>query len=155
MGDDARFAPRHHQQGKEENIFGTKIVLPEKMADSDSGGEAPVKRGRGRPKGTTKSGKPYVPKEKVPGRGRGRPKGAVAKAPPKPKAAAENGGAGKGRGRPPKKRGAEEESNGTPAAKKAKGKKAKAESKEEDVEEAEASEENGAEGASGSDGQDD
>ena len=38
-------------------------------------------------------------------------------------AAAENGGAGKGRGRPPKKRGAEEESNGTPAAKKAKGKK--------------------------------
>merc|ERR1711962_1244954 len=165
------------KQGREENIFGTKIVLPEKMAESDSGGEAPVKRGRGRPKGTTKSGKPYVPKEKVPGRGRGRPKGAVAKAPPKPKvmkefgtgapkkglgrgraqpkcddfssdediqevqfvkmekgrpkvfgktpfprgkAAAENGGTGKGRGRPPKKRGAEEESNGTPAAKKAK-----------------------------------
>merc|ERR1712110_1322856 len=116
-------APRHHQQGKEEYNFGTKIVNQEKMADSDSGGEAPVKRGRGRPKGTTKSGEPYVPKEKVPGRGRGRPKGGAAKAPQKPKAAAKNGGAGKGRGRPPKKRGAEEESNGAPAAKKAKGKR--------------------------------
>merc|ERR1712156_589574 len=126
----ARFSPRHHQQGKEENIFGTKIVLPEKMADSDSGGDAPVKRGRGRPKGTTKSGEPYVPKEKVPGRGRGRPKGAVAKSPKKPKAAP----SGKGRGRPPKKRAGEAESNGAPAAKKAK-----------EPEEAEASEENGAE----------
>merc|ERR1711935_539228 len=212
MGD-ARFAPRHGEQGKEEYNFGTKIVIQEKMADSDSGGEAPVKRGRGRPKGTTKSGEPYVPKEKVPGRGRGRPKGGAAKAPKKPKvmkefgagtpkknfgmgrsqpkyddfssdeddiqevqfvkmekgrprpfaknpslrgkAAAKNGGAGKGRGRPPKKRGAEEESNGAPAAKKAKGKKAKPESEEEDVEEAEASEENGAEGATDSDGQDD
>ena len=76
------------------------------MADSDSGGEAPVKRGRGRPKGTTKSGKPYVPKEKVPGRGRGRPKGAVAKAPPKPKVMKEFGtgapkkGLGRGRAQP-------------------------------------------------------
>merc|ERR1711879_771592 len=126
--------PRHHQQGKEEenNNFGTKI--DPKMADSDSGGDAaPVKRGRGRPKGTTKSGEPYVTKEKVPGRGRGRPKGAVAKAPKKPKAAP----SGKGRGRPPKKRTGEAESNGAPAAKKAKEK--------EEPEEAEASEENGAE----------
>jgi len=125
--------PRHHQQGKEENnIFRTKIdqKIQEKMADSDSGGDAPVKRGRGRPKGTTKSGEPYVPKEKVPGRGRGRPKGAVAKSPKKPKAAP----SGKGRGRPPKKRAGEADSNGTPAAKKAK-----------EPEEAEASEENGAE----------
>ena len=37
--------------------------------------KAPVKRGRGRPKGTTKSGLPYVPKPKS-GLGRGRPKGA-------------------------------------------------------------------------------
>ena len=36
--------------------------------------KAPVKRGRGRPKGTTKSGLPYVPKPKS-GLGRGRPKG--------------------------------------------------------------------------------
>ena len=76
------------------------------MADSDSGGEAPVKRGRGRPKGTTKSGKPYVPKEKVPGRGRGRPKAAVAKAPQKPKVMKEFGtgapkkGLGRGRAQP-------------------------------------------------------
>jgi len=162
------------------------------MADSDSGGDAPVKRGRGRPKGTTKSGEPYVPKEKVPGRGRGRPKGAVAKTPKKPKVMKEFGvggtpkksfgrgraqpkyddfssdediqevqfvkmekgrarpfvnnpfprgkaaPSGKGRGRPPKKRAGEAESNGAPAAKKAKG-------KEEEPEEAEASEENGVE----------
>ena len=74
------------------------------MADSDSGGEAPVKRGRGRPKGTTKSGEPYVPKAKVAGRGRGRPKGAVAKSPKKPKVMKEFGVGtpkkGFGRGRP-------------------------------------------------------
>jgi len=46
--------------------------------------KAPVKRGRGRPKGTTKSGLPYVPKPKS-GLGRGRPKGSVSK--PKAKTA--------------------------------------------------------------------
>jgi hypothetical protein len=50
----------------------------EKMADEaeaiTESTEAPVKRGRGRPKGTTKSGLPYVPKPKSE-LGRGRPKG--------------------------------------------------------------------------------
>jgi len=126
------------------------------MADSDSGGEAPVKRGRGRPKGTTKSGEPYVPKAKVAGRGRGRPKGAVAKSPKKPKAVAKNGGAGKGRGRPPKKRAVEDaaESNGAPAEKKARGKKAKPEPEEEEEDE-ESETENGQEGATDSEEQDD
>ena len=45
--------------------------------DSDEAPDSPVasvKRGRGRPKGLTKSGKPSAPK--VPsGKGRGRPKG--------------------------------------------------------------------------------
>ena len=45
--------------------------------DSDEAPDSPVaavKRGRGRPKGQTKSGKPSAPK--VPsGKGRGRPKG--------------------------------------------------------------------------------
>lgn len=39
-----------------------------KKPETTEGGEAPVKRGRGRPKGSTKS------------KGRGRPKGGVAKA---------------------------------------------------------------------------
>ena len=46
----------------------------EVIAESTEVEEAPVKRGRGRPKGTTKSGLPYVPKPKS-GLGRGRPKG--------------------------------------------------------------------------------
>ena len=47
--------------------------------DSDEAPDSPVaavKRGRGRPKGQTKSGKPSAPK--VPsGKGRGRPKGII------------------------------------------------------------------------------
>ena len=46
----------------------------EVIAESTEVEKAPVKRGRGRPKGTTKSGLPYVPKPKS-GLGRGRPKG--------------------------------------------------------------------------------
>ena len=49
--------------------------------DSDEAPDSPVasaKRGRGRPKGAGKNGKPSGPaKPKVPGRGRGRPKGII------------------------------------------------------------------------------
>lgn len=41
--------------------------------EADEAGESPAKRGRGRPKGSTKSN-PFSKKPPVPGRGRGRPK---------------------------------------------------------------------------------
>ena len=58
--------------------------------ESTEAEEVPVKRGRGRPKGTTYETTSKKPK--VPGRGRGRPPGS--KKTPKPKVP------GRGRGRP-------------------------------------------------------